>query len=370
MSFINDLFGGSEPDYSGMNRAAEKSADVGERAFQWFEKEYARTAPDRQKAQEEASAITAAQLEAMKTQTALAKDYDTYNKEVFRPLETSMVESAKAYDTPEKRAAAATEATADVNAQVAQQRQATQMDLARSGVSPEGMKSQALMASGDINAAKVAAGAAGAARRNVEATGYARMADAAHLGRGLASAQATAVQTGVQAGSAALGASGAGLAAGQSGASMMGAGFNTQMAGYGQQGNIFGKVGSLQSATRGQNLDFQASMYDSTMKGMSAMMASDPKVKKNRKVVDPEASMAGLRKTPIENWQYDPAKGGPEDGDAVRTGAMADAANENLGEDVAPGGKLLDVASMVGVVANSVKNIDKRLSKLEQRKAA
>jgi hypothetical protein len=370
MSFVNDLFGGSEPDYSGMNRAAERSAALGDRSFDWFTKEYARTAPDRQKAQQEASAITQAQLATMEQQNALAKDYSDYNKSTFRPLEQRMVADAQAYDTPERRKAEADAAVADVNSQVAQQRQATQMDLARSGVSPESMKSQALMASGDINAARLAAGAASGARSKVEATGYARMADAASLGRGLPSAQATAVQTGIQAGSAGLGASQAGLSAGMSGAGLMQTGFQQGLQGAGQAGSIFGKVGDLQSATRGQNLDFQARMFDSAMKGMGGMMASDPKVKKNRKVVKPADSMEGLRKTPIEDWQYDPTKGGPEDGDTVRTGPMADAANKNLGDDVAPNGEMLNVASMLGVVANSVKDVDARLSKLEQRKAA
>jgi hypothetical protein len=351
------------PDTSGMNRAAELSAQLGQRAFDWFTAEYARTAPDRAKAQEEASAATAAQLDAMHTQTALAKDYDTYNKTTFRPLEQRMVQEAQAYDTPERRQAAADAAVADVNSMVAAQRQATQMDLARSGVSPESMKSQALMASGDINATRVAAGAARDARRNVEATGYARMADAANMGRGLPSAQATAVQTGVNAGSAAVGSSGAGLQAGMSGAGLMQTGFGLGLQGQGQAGSIFGNAASVQAQTRGQDLNFMSSIFGSYMK-------SDPNVKKNRKVIQPQASMEALRKTPIESWQYDPAKGGPADGDAVRTGPMADKVQQNMGDQVAPGGEMLNVASMLGVVANGLKDVDARLTKFEQRKAA
>ena len=360
---VDAIFGGGGPDYSGMNTAAMMSATLGNKAFDWFSKEYERSKPDRDKAANEASAVTQAQLDTMATQNTLAKDYDAYNKQTFRPLEQKIVSMSQAYDTPERRQAAANEAVADVNSQVASQREATRMDLARAGVSPESMKSQSLMASGDINASRAAAGAAGAARRTVESTGRAMMADAANLGRNLPSAQATAVQTGTNAGNSAVGASGASLAATQSGTPLMQSAFGTALQGQGQSGQIFGNAAGIQAQTRGQDLNFASNVFGSFMK-------SDPKVKKNRKVVKPEASMASLRDTPIEEWQYDPKKGGPEDGDTVRTGPMADTAQKTMGDDVAPNGELLHVASMLGVVANSVKNVDERLSKLEQRKAA
>lgn len=360
---VDAIFGGGGPDTSGMNTAALMSATLGNKAFDWFSQEYDRSKPDRDKAANEASQVTKAQLDTMAQQNELAKDYSDYNKETYRPLEQKIVSMAQAYDTPERRQEAADQAVADVNSQVGSQREATRQDLARAGVSPESMKSQALMASGDINASRAAAGAAGAARRTVESTGHAMMADAANLGRGLPSAQATAVQTGTNAGNSAVGASNASLAATQSGTPLMQSAFGTALAGQGQAGQIFGQQAGIQSQTRGQDLNFMSSVYGSFMK-------SDPAVKKNRKVVKPEASMAALRDTPIESWQYDPKKGGPEDGNAVRTGPMADRAQETMGDEVAPGGEMLNVASMLGVVANGLKDVDKRLSKLEPRKAA
>lgn len=351
------------PDTSGMNAAAMASAQLGQQAFDWFQQEYARTAGDRATANQTDQKVAQQQLAAMEQQNALAKQYEAERQAKFAPVEARMASDALAYDTPERRQQAVDQAVSDVNAQAAQQRQASAVDLSRNGISPESVGAQALQASQDINTTKLAAGAAGDARRQVEATGYARMADVANLGRNLPSAQATAVQTGTNAGQAATGAAGAGLGASMSGAGLMNTGFQTALAGQGQAGKIFGDQAGIQSQSRGQDLGFMSNIFGSYMK-------SDPDVKKNRKVVKPAASMEGLRNLDIENWQYDPNKGGPEDGDAVRTGPMADAANEELGEDVAPNGELLNVASMVGVVANAVKDIDKRLARIEQRKVA
>lgn len=368
MAFLGDmLFGSDAPDTSGINDAARASAELGNKAFEWFKSEYERTAPDRAKAQDEASQVTQAQLASMRQQDELAKDYAEYNKSTFRPLEQKMVADSQAYDTPERRQAAADAAVADVNSQAAQQRQATQMDLARSGVTPDSMQSQALMASGDINAARLAAGAAGAARRNVEATGYARMADAVNLGRNLPSAQATAVQTGVQAGQGALAGSQMNLAAGQSGAGLMQTGFNTAMQGQGQAGSLFGKAADIDNTTRGQNLNFISNIYSSTMK---TLPMSDPEVKSDRKPVSTASMLDAIEKTPVESWKYDPQKGGPDDGGQTHVGPMADRVQATMGDKAAPGGKVVDLISMNGVTMGAVQELAKRVKKLESKKAA
>lgn len=362
---VDFVFGGDKPDTSGINYQAVESAKLGRDAFEWFKDFTQETKPQRDQAAADASAVAKGQLATMATQNELAKDYADYNRSTFRPLEQRMVSEAPAYDTPERRNAEADRAVADVTMQAARAREATRAELGSYGIAPDAMKSQALMASGDINTARMAAGAASGARRQVEATGYARMADAANLGRNLPSAQATAVSTGTQAGNSAVNAGNASLNATTSGAGLMQTGFNTALAGSGQAGQLYGRVADIESASRGQDLGFLSSVYGSYTK-----IPSDPKVKKDRKPESPTASMAALRETPIESWKYDTAKGGPEDGGQTRIGPMADAANETMGDEVAPGGKLLDVASMVSVIGNAVKDIDKRLVRMEQRKAA
>lgn len=346
------------PNTDGVNAAAVEQAKLAREALEWFKGEYAATAGQREQAAADASAVARAQLESMQTQTALAKDYDQYNKTTFRPLEQRMVADAQAYDTPERRNAEAAAAVADVNMQTAAQREAGRRELSGFGVAPDSIKSMSLMSSGDINAARAAAGAASGARRQVEATGYARMADAANLGRGLPSAQATAVQTGTAAGNSAVGASQAALGASMSGAGLMQSGFNTAQQGFNSSGQLYGRAADIENTARGQDLGLLGSAFSSFM-----TYKSDPKLKKNRKPVTPEASMAALRETGIEEWEYDPKKGGPDDGGTKRIGPMADEVQETMGDEVAPNGELLNVASMVGVVANAVKNLDQRLTR-------
>lgn len=348
---------GDAPDTSGMNQAAAANAELARKAFEWFSQEYAKTAPDRERAATEASQVTQANLDNMRQQTELSKEYADYNRSTFRPLEQRLVQEAQDYNTAERRQAAADGAVADVNQAIAQQREARMADLASFGIAPDSARSQSAMASGGINASKAVASAAKGARDKVEATGRAMMADAALMGRNLPSAQATAVQTATGAGAGAVGASQAGLGAVQSGAGLMQTGFSTAMQGNQSAGSLYGQAAQIDSSTRGQNMDFLGNAFNSYMK------YSSPKVKKGRKPVEPEASMAALRETPIESWEYDPAKGGPDDGGKRHIGPMADKTKETMGEEVAPGGQMLDVASMVGVVANAVKNIDQRLSR-------
>lgn len=355
------------PNTDGLNFQAVKSAELADKAFEWFTNEYNRTAPDRERAADEASQVAQEQLATMRQQNQLANEYATYNRETIRPVEQRMAAEALAYDTPERRNAEAARAVADIDIARGRQRQASTAELAAYGISPESTKSQAIMSSQDVNAARMSAGAAAGARERVESGGWARMADVASLGRGLPSAQATAVATGTGAGNSAIGASGAGLSAQYSGAGLMSTGFNTALQGHGQAGNLYGQAANIDSRTRGQDMEFLGSATD--VFNLGGKIFSDPKVKKDRKAESQTASMAALRKTPIESWKYDPEKGGPPDGDETRVGPMADAANQNMGEDVAPGGEMLDVASMLGVVANAVKNVDQRLARLEQRKA-
>jgi hypothetical protein len=364
MGLLSGLFGGDTPQNKGLNKAAEANAKLSKEAFDWFKQEYVRTTPQREAAEAVADQSAKANLDAQVKQNQIADEYNTYNKETYRPLEKRLVADAQSYDTPARQQQEADKAVADVNAQASSQREAAARDLASYGIAPDSGKSMSLLQSGDINTSRLAAAAATGARDRVQATGYARMADAANLGRNLPSSQATAVQTGIQAGNSAVGNQSAGLAATNSGAALMGQGFNTAIQGNQSAGNLYGQQLQADVTSRGQTLQFLGDLAG------GAKSKSSPKIKKNRKVIDPEASMEALRGVPMESWEYDPKKGGPDDGGKPHQGPMADKVQKKMGDDVAPDGKLLDIASMLSVVANSVKNIDKRMSILENRKAA
>lgn len=247
--------------------------------------------------------------------------------------------------------------------QVAAQREATARNLARSGVSPESGKSQALMAAGDIGAAKAAAGADYGARRGVETIGWARMADAANLGRGLPSAQATAASTGIQAGSGALSGAGAGLTAAQSGAGLMGQGFSTALSGQGQAGNLYGQAANIENTANRNN---QAFFTDMANLGLKASGISDKTKKKNTgKKADGAKALDEINAVPVaEDWEYDARKGGPEDG-IKRTGPMAQDVQAVMGEAAAPGGKIIDLVNMNGKLMASMQELTRRVKHIE-----
>lgn len=200
------------PDMTAANTAAaSQAATAGQMAqmsreqLEWSKKIYAETAPERADTLRRTNEISDAQLASMNQQTALAADYDKYNRETFRPLEQGIVKDAQSYDTPERREAAAAAGMADVQMGLANARGSANRNLERSGVAPGSAKSLEMENAMSLGAAKAMAGSANAARTQVETIGAARKMDAASLGRGLASAQATSAGLALTAGNAASG---------------------------------------------------------------------------------------------------------------------------------------------------------------------
>lgn len=351
------------PNTDGVNDAAVETAKLGRDAFNWFSQEYANTADERAAAETRANAISDSQLASMNYALEQAKDAETYNKGTFRPLEQRLVSEAQTYDTQARRDQEAAGAVADVNREVAAQRLAAQQDLARAGVSPESGKSQALAEVGNIGAAKAAAGASYTARKNVEQQGYARMADAAALGRNLPSQQATQQALAGTAGSGSLAASGQSLAVTNSGSDLMKTGFNTGLAGAKASGDLFGTAGGLKNQARGQDLSFMSSIFGS-------VMSDEDKKKGTGTPVDQEEALADVNAVPVDDgWQYDESKGGVADGGKKHTGPMAQEVHARMGEAVAPGGKSIDLVSMNGKLMASIQALTKRVKRIEKEVA-
>jgi hypothetical protein len=234
------------PDLSGQNAAALSQAEMSKEQLAWAKSIYAETAPDRAAATQRANDVSDAQLESMNTQTAMAKDYDAYNKSTFRPLEQQIVKEASEYDTPERRAAASAEAMAGVEQQVSAQREASNRNLERSGVAPGSGKSLALQGGIDINAAKLKAGAGNAASKQIETLGSAKRMDAIGLGKGLVGSQATSASLALTAGnsSAANGQAGGNINA--QGNQIMSNGFAGAQSGMAGAASTYGAINNAQ----------------------------------------------------------------------------------------------------------------------------
>lgn len=361
---LSSMGGSDQPDNSGMNAAAVQQAALSKEQLDWSKQIYAETAPDRADATHRANLVSDAQLESMNTQTGLAKDYDAYNKSTFRPLEQGIVADAQSYDTTARRESEAAKAMAGVEMSLANQRSASNRDLERSGVAPGSAKQLALSGAMDLGSAKLKAGAANAARTQVETIGQARKMDAANLGRGLASSQATSAGLALTAGNSA---SANGLASGNinaQGNQIMTSGYAGAQQGLAGAAGTYGNIARIQQDSANSDSATMSSL--GSMAGTAAMMYSDKNMKERRKPVSSKMSLAAVRKIPVESWKYKRGSAG-DDGGATHTGPMAQNVRKGLGDATAPGGKKIDLISMNGHTISALQEIAKGQDKIDKR---
>lgn len=332
--------------------------------FDWFKAEYDKTAPERAKQTELANKVSEAQIAGMNFATDEAKAMSERNKAVYQPLEDKLVADAQAYDTPERRQQAAAEATADVEAAAGRAQQANTRAMLRMGATPGGAASAALMQDAALSKAKMISGATGAATRNVEQQGYARMMDAAALGKGIVSNQATQQQIATNTGGAAVNAGNSALAATQSGAGLMQTGFAGAQAGLTNAGSLYGQAAKVQSYADSQ----QQSALNQFGQAAGYFAASDEDIKSGTgKPADTAKALRAVMSTPVEEgWTYDPAKGGPDDGNQEHIGPMAQKVRARMGSSAAPGGKVIDLVNMNGRLMASTQELAKRVERLER----
>lgn len=363
------------PDTSGLNQAAADSAALSREALAWYKDEYAKTQPQRDAAIAQSAKVSDAQLAGMEYATQQAKDLDARNKTVFQPLEDKIVADAKTFDTAGRRTQAVNEATADVEGAFGRAQDGLARGLARTGVAPGGGRSMSLMQDAALKKATAVAGASTGAVKNVEQQGYARTMDAAALGKGIIGNQATMQQIAQGGGAQAVNASAAALQAAGSGASMMGAGFNTALAGQGQAGNLYGQAAKLDSQDNGLMgaLGGIAGQFAGSKAGSTAIasMFSDETMKSGTgKPANTATMLKQIEGTKVDQgWRYDPAKGGPDDGGVQHDGPMAQEVRRTMGEKAAPGGKVIDLATMNATLMGGMQELAKRMKKLERRAA-
>lgn len=360
------------PDYSGMNRAAEANAALSKESLDFYKQVYAEQKPAREAAAKVAIDVANQQLESSRQNTAISNDYWNYQKNTFRPLEEGIVADAQAYDTTARRDVAASEAVADVGMQAELARQAQTRQQQRMGVNPASGKALALQGQMGMAEAAAKAGAANTARDKVELQGYARKMDAANLGRGLASSQATSAGVALNAGNSAVGNAGAPLTQANQAAATMGQGFSTAIQGNNSAGQLYGQVAQMQSQDSGLMgaLGNVAGQFAGSSAGSSWLVGlSDKDKKEDIKPVSDDQALEAVKKTPVSRWKY---KDGEGDG-GTHVGPMAQHVNKNMGEQAAPGGKMVDLITLNGMnmaaTGALARKVDKLAKKVEGAKA-
>lgn len=202
---VGGLMAPDAPDNSGaINASAQSSERVGMRQLDLQEKNDAAQKIRTDKLDALQEKVSGAQLTSMATNDALSKEYADYQRTTFRPLEQGIVDDAKKFDSPEEQERVAGAASAAVKQNVTQATEANTRSMARMGVNPSSGRSMVTQNETAITGALGEAGAENTARQTVKTLGAAKRMDAASLGRGLASSQATSAGVALNAGNSAV----------------------------------------------------------------------------------------------------------------------------------------------------------------------
>jgi hypothetical protein len=177
-----------------IGRAALENAQLGKDAFDFFKQEYLNQKPAQDKLNSLAAEVQQQLLDSGKINNQIAADYQKYQEEVFRPLEKSIVDNANNYDTAGRREQEAAQGLSDVTQAFDAQREKTNRNNERMGINPNSGNATAINAQLDAAEAVAGASAMNKGRKSAETMGNAMKMDAASLGRGLASNQATSQQ--------------------------------------------------------------------------------------------------------------------------------------------------------------------------------
>lgn len=213
------------PDYSGMEAVAREQ-------LRFAKQQYADLYPIAQQ-------VAGLQIASQEQQMAQAQDYYDYMQETFRPVEQGIVAQAQEFNTEAYRQQKAAEASAAASRAFGTVRESERRSLAARGINPASGAARGMGRATSLQEAAMRAQGMTGARQQAEQMGYARMLDAAGLGRGLSGASTAAY----------AGATGAGSA-----------GMNTYMApGNQYQAGLAGAGGTFGSMANMQNQAFMAS---------------------------------------------------------------------------------------------------------------
>lgn len=231
--------GGSAPSPDpAIGQAALKEAQLGEEWLK-FSKEQFGVANERQKEQDKLAAeVTKNQLDASKqAQQWATQDRDRYQN-TYVPLENEFIDTANNWDSAERQQTVANEAKADVLTNAAQQRGATQRQMAGMGVSPTSGRFAGVDRAQEAATALSAAGAENTARNTVRNQAVDMKANAINMGKGMAVNPATSLGLGVNSGSAAYGTTAANNQQSAGNSAIVGQGIQGAMNGYNSQAGI------------------------------------------------------------------------------------------------------------------------------------
>lgn len=354
--------------------AAQASAEVGNRAvdlanqqFEWNKAQYSDMAPL-------VKSVINSQINAQNTATDRANQEWNKYQNLYAPVEQQFVNKATSYATPEKQAEEAARAGATTANAFDQQQGVAARNLERRGVSPGALAG--FETGAGLQKAAAVSNAENEARRNTELQGLSNLETVTNIGLNRPATSVAQNQLALSGGNAAVGNTGALQ-------NMGNAGYNAALAGYGTGLQAYGQQGSLGSAITNANMSaYQADQQANAglfgalgaagglalnaglqPKGfITNLIGSSKDYKTDKKPIDGKAVLAGLEKIPVEKWRYKP--GLADSGKHI--GPYAEDVRREFGDTVAPGGKAIDVPSLLGLELAGLKSLSQRVSRLER----
>lgn len=352
------------PDYSGLANASEESAqimaDLGREQLAEARRQYDLN-------RETADRVAQSQLELMDQTKAQGDDYYSHWKANAQPLETALADEAAAAGTEAKQQEAVDRAVADAQGGYTRALNQALRQGRRYGLNPA-----ATTGAMAVMQAQNTAGAATAAREKEKALGYAKKLDVAGLLRGMTGASQGAYSVANQSGNSAVANQ---MAPGQALQSGMAAGAST--VGSGRQLLQSGLGTILGSQTDIARINAQMAMsgddgFGSLLGGLGALgqglgamgvsFSSSKKLKTAKRKTD--AVLRGVRNLDIEDWKY--KKGVADEG--RHTGPYAEDVRREFGDLAAPGGKVLDMISMQGIMLKAIQELADEVDQLGGKK--
>ncbi len=195
--------------------------------------------------------------------------------------------------------------------------------------------------------------------------------DAANLGRGLASSQATSAGLALTAGnnSASNAASTGGITA--QGAALMNSGYSGAQQGLSNAAQTYGAIAKTQAQSSDSGmwgaLGSVAGSFAGSANGskLIASAFSDVNMKENIAPMDPDEALAQVDATPVSTYNYKVGTPGAEDaGTAQTVGPMAQDVKKTMGEKFAPKGKKIDLIAMNGITMAAVQGLNNKLNRV------
>lgn len=352
------------PDYS---QFLNSTKELGQQ-YLGFAQEQFRTANDRyqamlpyqQRLMDNQSALMAGQLDAQALAMDQAKDNYEYNKNTFRPLEEKMIGLATSWNTDAERERMASQAGANVQQALDNQRSQSVRALERLGVSPSSGRMMQLLSGTGLQGAAMQAQAQNTATMQARDQGFQRLAGVTGMGRGLSAQSIAAINAGSGAAQAGSGAASVGQGA-MGSADRVGQMYTTNglngLQGYGS---------SITSGANITNMGFQNDMAAnqannqlwSGVGSAAGMMFSSKKMKTDKEGVSEDAILKKVQALPVESWRYNNSA-------QRHVGPYAEDVKKSFGDDAAPGGMMLDMASMNGINLAATKALANKVDRLE-----